>query len=234
MAIFREHPRKITAKKESPLMAHVQVYDPPMCCSTGICGPSVDPQLVRFAADLDWLTSQGVSVERFNLSQQPGAFAVEAAVKSALEAQGEEALPLLKVDGGVKSSGRYPSRDELAAWAGVDAPPPSIYTEAVNELVAIGAAIASNCEPCFRFHFDKARKLGVSSEDMMAAVTMAKKVKDTPARAVLQLAERYLVRDTPEAGAGAVSGESMDAEPTTCCGPSDPAEPATTKGGSCC
>jgi len=215
-------------------MAHVQVYDPPMCCSTGICGPSVDPQLVRFAADLDWLTSQGVSVERFNLSQQPGAFAVEAAVKSALEAQGEEALPLLKVDGGVKSSGRYPSRDELAGWAGLDAPAPSIYTEAVNELVAIGAAIASNCEPCFKFHFNKARKLGVSSEDMTAAVTMAKNVKDAPAKAVLQLAEKYLLRGTQEVDASAVTGESVDAEPTSCCGPSNTSEPATTKDGGCC
>jgi len=215
-------------------MVHFQVFDPAMCCSTGICGPSVDPQLVRFAADLDWLTSQGVTVERFNLSQQPGAFAADAAVKSALEAQGEEALPLLMVNSEVKSSGRYPSRDELAGWAGLDAPPPSIYTEAVNELVAIGAAIASNCEPCFRFHFDKARKLGVSSEDMMAAVTMAKNVKDTPARAVLQLAEKYLLRGTQEVDASAATGESADAEPTTCCGPSDPAEPATTKGGSCC
>ena len=54
-------------------MTAVRVFDPAMCCSTGICGPSVDPELVRFAADLDWLKSQGVSVERFNLSQQPAA-----------------------------------------------------------------------------------------------------------------------------------------------------------------
>jgi len=215
-------------------MVQLQVFDPAMCCSTGICGPSVDPELVRFAADLDWLTSQGVSVERFNLAQDPGAFAADAAVKSALEAQGEEALPLVKVDGEVNSSGRYPSRDELAAWAGLDALAPSIYTEAVNELVAIGAAIASNCEPCFKFHYDKARKLGVSSEDMMAAVTMAKNVKDTPARAVLQLAEKYLLRGTHEVDASAVTVERVDAEPTSCCGPSDPSEPATTKSGGCC
>ncbi len=67
-------------------MTGVQVFDPPMCCSTGICGPYVDPQLVRFAADLDWLKSQGVSVERFNLAQQPGAFVEDVEVKTALEA----------------------------------------------------------------------------------------------------------------------------------------------------
>ncbi len=101
-------------------MTAVRVFDPAMCCSTGICGPSVDPQLVRFAADLDWLKSQGASVERFNLSQQPAAFAGDADVKQALEARGDAGLPLVKVDGVVKSSGVYPTRNELAAWAGLE------------------------------------------------------------------------------------------------------------------
>ena len=107
-------------------MISVRVFDPAMCCSTGICGPSVDPQLARFAADLDWLKNQGVAVERFNLSQQPAAFADAAAVKSALETQGEAGLPIVKVNDEVKSSGTYPSRDELAEWAGVLVPAPEV------------------------------------------------------------------------------------------------------------
>jgi hypothetical protein len=105
-------------------MTAVHVFDPAMCCSTGICGPSVDAELVRFAADLDWLKTQGVAVERFNLSQQPAAFAADEAVKAALEAKGEAGLPLIKVNGEVMSCGVYPSRDELAAWAGVGATVP--------------------------------------------------------------------------------------------------------------
>jgi alkylhydroperoxidase/carboxymuconolactone decarboxylase family protein YurZ len=62
-------------------------------------------------------------------------------------------------------------------------------------LVAIGAAIASNCEPCFKFYFDKARKLGVPPEDMWSAVTIGQSVKEAPAKAVLTLAERCLRRD---------------------------------------
>jgi hypothetical protein len=111
-------------------MSSVRVFDPAMCCSTGICGPSVDPRLSRFAADLDWLKNQGVTVERFNLSQQPAAFAGDAAVKSALETKGEAGLPLVKVNGEVKSSGTYPSRDELAAWAGVVAPDAEVKASA--------------------------------------------------------------------------------------------------------
>ena len=56
-------------------MTKLAVYDPPMCCSTGVCGPAVDPVLPRVAADLDWLKRQGVQVERYNLAQQPQAFA---------------------------------------------------------------------------------------------------------------------------------------------------------------
>ena len=104
-------------------MTAIRVFDPAMCCSTGVCGPAVDPQLSRFAADLDWLKTQGVSVERFNLAQQPAAFAEDRAVCDALHAKGRAALPVVKVNGEVRSSGVYPSRAELAAWAGLDSPP---------------------------------------------------------------------------------------------------------------
>ena len=56
-------------------MSTIRVFDPAMCCSSGVCGPSVDPELTRFAADVAWLQQQGVTIERFNLAQQPAAFA---------------------------------------------------------------------------------------------------------------------------------------------------------------
>jgi hypothetical protein len=96
----------------------IRVFDPAMCCSTGICGPSIDPELARFAADVDWLQKQGVSIERFNLAQQPAAFAATSAVKDAL-ARGTEVLPLVLVDDRIAVEGSYPSRETLAALAGV-------------------------------------------------------------------------------------------------------------------
>jgi len=89
-----------------------------MCCSTGVCGPGVDPELPRFASDSEWLQKQGVKVERYNLSQQPGAFAETAPVKQALE-RGTSVLPLVLVDGRIAVEGSYPSRETLAALAGV-------------------------------------------------------------------------------------------------------------------
>ncbi len=93
----------------------------------------------------------------------------------------------------------------MSQQQGSNATVPSIFTEQVAELVAIGAAIASNCEPCFKYHYDQARKLGVSELDMRYAVDLAQKVKDTPARAMLNLAERYLGPATPDTKAAASS-----------------------------
>jgi hypothetical protein len=100
-------------------MPVLRIFDPPMCCSTGVCGPTLDPELARFSADLEWLRWQGVEVQRFNLAQQPGAFVEHAQVKQVLQARGNDALPLVMVDDHVAVEGAYPSRETLAALAGV-------------------------------------------------------------------------------------------------------------------
>lgn len=88
-----------------------------MCCSTGLCGPSVDPELVQFAALLQQLGTRGVKVERYNLGQQPLAFVQNPAVKAALDTVGVEVLPLIFWDGTEHSKGRYPSAEERSEWA---------------------------------------------------------------------------------------------------------------------
>ena len=97
----------------------LEIFDPPLCCPTGICGPSVDPALVRFSADLAWLSEQGVGVERFNLAQQPQAFAANPDVAALLGRTGVAALPLVLAEGKVVATGSYPSREELATAAGL-------------------------------------------------------------------------------------------------------------------
>jgi len=98
----------------------LQVYDPPMCCSTGLCGPNVKPELVNFANDLKWLAQQGVTVERFNLASTPAAFMSQEAVKTALHDDGNNCLPLIVVNGSIVSKGTYPSRSQLMKFAGIE------------------------------------------------------------------------------------------------------------------
>ena len=97
-------------------MKTIQVYDPAMCCGTGICGTNVDPDLVNFAGMLAQMRQHGISIERYNLAQQPGAFAQNDSVKILLQSVGEKALPLIFWDGTLKLQGRYPTREERAAW----------------------------------------------------------------------------------------------------------------------
>jgi hypothetical protein len=93
-------------------MKTIQIYDPPMCCSTGLCGTDIDPALVSFAALLTQLSEKGVKVERYNLGQQPMAFVQNSAVKVLLDKEGMDVLPLLFLDGEVHIKGRYPTDHE--------------------------------------------------------------------------------------------------------------------------
>jgi len=107
-------------------MKTLRVYDPAMCCSTGVCGPSVEAHLVRLAADLAYLRHQGVAVQRFNLAHQPDAFVTNPDVVAAM-GEAAENLPIFEVDGAIIAQGRYPSRAELVAWVDADpnAPEPA-------------------------------------------------------------------------------------------------------------
>ena len=98
----------------------IEVFDPPMCCSSGECGPKVDKRLVQFSAALEWLRGQGVQVERYNPSHQYEAFAGNATVLNTINTLGTECLPMILVDGEIVSRGGYPSKEELAAMAGVE------------------------------------------------------------------------------------------------------------------
>ena len=106
-------------------MTKVQIFDRAMCCSTGVCGPQVDPVLPRFAADLEWLQSEGHDVDRFNLAQDPAEFAKNTTVQQLLAEKGVECLPLVIVDDRVVSRSEYPSRENLALWTGTSMKPKS-------------------------------------------------------------------------------------------------------------
>ena len=100
-------------------MNNLTIYDPAMCCPTGICGAEINQKLVEFAADLDWLKREGIEVRRINLSQEPALFAENEQVKTILEASGIEGLPVILAGDEMQSSGQYPDRAKLAQMAGV-------------------------------------------------------------------------------------------------------------------
>jgi hypothetical protein len=121
-------------------MMKLQIFDPAMCCSTGVCGPSVDPALPRFAADVEWLKTKGVEVERYNLAQQVAAFTGNATVKNTLNAKGTKCLPLILVDGSIVAEGFYPTRRDLTRFTQVpyEEAPTILRVKAQSTLVTLG------------------------------------------------------------------------------------------------
>jgi hypothetical protein len=97
-------------------MKEVVVYDPPMCCSTGVCGPAPDPKLIQVASCLKLLEKKGVTIKRYNLSQQVGAFAQQSDVRKLLAEKGTSILPIIIVDGKIRAVGDYPTKEDFETW----------------------------------------------------------------------------------------------------------------------
>ena len=125
-------------------MKKLSVFDPAMCCSTGVCGPDPDQALIDFASDFDWLKAHGVPAERWNLANQPMAFVLNHKASAFLRAKGSDALPLILVDNEERLSGRYPSRSELSEWFGI----PMTACERARELEkSTGISAEAVCGP---------------------------------------------------------------------------------------
>ena len=97
---------------------------------------------MTFTADLQWLRQRGAQISRHNLANDPMAFADNDTVKQFLELAGSAGLPLVLVDGVTVLTGAYPSRDQLLAWAGLDATPPP------TPIAALGLTHISTAESC--------------------------------------------------------------------------------------
>jgi len=104
----------------------IEIYDPPMCCSTGVCGTKLDKKLIEFANALTTLSLSGVIVERFNMAQTPRVFIENLKVKELLIRKGQNALPFIFVNGELKWSGKIPSAKELLKVFGVEHKPQTI------------------------------------------------------------------------------------------------------------
>jgi len=100
-------------------MGKVEIFDPVLCCSTGVCGPSVDPELVRVASAIYLLGKRGNEVKRYNLGFEPALFVENKEVNKVLHEKGPDSLPITLVEGIVTKIGTYPTNDELAEWFGV-------------------------------------------------------------------------------------------------------------------
>jgi hypothetical protein len=95
------------------MMKKMQIFEPAMCCPTGLCGVGVDPELLRISTVLNNLKKKGIEVDRFNLTSAPMEFVNNKAINDLLNSKGMNVLPATVVDGEIVITGRYPSNDEF-------------------------------------------------------------------------------------------------------------------------
>jgi hypothetical protein len=100
-------------------MNKVEIFDPAMCCSTGVCGPSVDPQLTRVASAVYSLESKGFNIKRYQLTSDPDKFAENDEITRVFQEKGPDALPVVLVNDKAVKVGSYPTNEEFAEWFGV-------------------------------------------------------------------------------------------------------------------
>ena len=101
-------------------MKTIEIFDPAMCCPTGLCGTNIDPNLMRIAVIVDTLKKKGINVTRHNLKDEPMIYVTNTKVNDLLQTKGVEALPITLVDGEVAVTGDYPTTRQMAEWSGVN------------------------------------------------------------------------------------------------------------------
>lgn len=142
----------------------IEIYDPAMCCSTGVCGTSVDDTLADFANDLKWLKSKDIEIRRFNLGQEPEAFKSNPQVLARLQKEGTDVLPVILVNNEVTSEGGYPGRDQLCAWLGIEvndhiiSNPSEVQTDLIQNL---RQSFIHGDDASLRAQFESAKESGI-------------------------------------------------------------------------
>lgn len=100
-------------------MKKIVIYDPALCCPTGLCGVNIDPELMRIAIVVETLKKKGITVERYNLRDNPQVYVTTKVVNDCLMAEGAEMFPIITVDGEIEIKKAYPTNKQFAEWLGI-------------------------------------------------------------------------------------------------------------------
>lgn len=97
----------------------IKIYEKALCCESGVCGPSVDPELLRITTVIRGLNKKGFGARRYNLSMHPMEFAKNTALTELMKEKGMGVLPVTLLNGEIVKTGQYPNTEELSTWTGV-------------------------------------------------------------------------------------------------------------------
>ncbi len=95
------------------------IYEPALCCETGVCGVSVDTELLRISTVVKNLKKKGFTIQRYNLNNYPQEFVNNSEINRLIMGEGVEALPATVVDGKIVKTKAYPTNEEIAAFLNI-------------------------------------------------------------------------------------------------------------------
>ena len=101
-------------------MKKIEIFEEAMCCPTGLCGPTIHPDLLRISAVTETLKRKGVKISRHNLKDEPHLYVSNKTVNDYLMKNGVEGLPITLIDGEIVVSKIYPSTKQLSKWTGIN------------------------------------------------------------------------------------------------------------------
>lgn len=93
----------------------IEIFDPPMCCPTGLCGPTLDQTLLDVDEMVLELQAEGLRVERYQMTGHPQAFLRNADVMTLVRERQMDALPITVVRSAILKAGAYPALSEVRA-----------------------------------------------------------------------------------------------------------------------
>jgi len=96
------------------------IFEPAMCCSTGLCGPSIDPELLRLSTLVNTLSKQGIKIDRYNVSSDPQEFVNNKIINEKLSKDGIDVFPITLLDGVIAKTHEYPTNKEISEWLDID------------------------------------------------------------------------------------------------------------------
>lgn len=98
----------------------LELFEEALCCSTGVCGPSVDENLLRITGIFESLKKiNQVEANRYNLSSNPAGFTKNEAVLKELQEKGNDVLPITLVNDTIVKTGSYPTNEEIQEFTGI-------------------------------------------------------------------------------------------------------------------
>lgn len=97
----------------------IEIYEKALCCETGVCGASVDPELLRITALVTELKAKGIDIERYNLSSKPEQFVKNAVISDYIKKNGVDNLPLTVFKGEIIKEKDYLTNAELENLTGI-------------------------------------------------------------------------------------------------------------------